>query len=78
MRGPNVRWKSINEVPDPKGALPSRRVTWNKLVRRTLEFYQHAFRWRTDLTGMAVFPASKEADYILAQTYNVDGGQWMS
>lgn len=31
-----------------------------------------------DLTGMAVFLASAEAEYILAQTYNVDGGQWMS
>ncbi|KEJ95735.1 NAD(P)-dependent dehydrogenase, short-chain alcohol dehydrogenase family [Pseudosulfitobacter pseudonitzschiae] len=31
-----------------------------------------------DLTGMAVFLASSDADYILAQTYNVDGGQWMS
>ena len=31
-----------------------------------------------DLVGMAVFLASKEADYIVAQTYNVDGGQWMS
>ena len=31
-----------------------------------------------DLTGMAIFLASKESDYILAQTYNVDGGQWMS
>jgi D-sorbitol dehydrogenase (acceptor) len=31
-----------------------------------------------DLTGMAVFLASGEADYIVAQTYNVDGGQWMS
>ncbi len=31
-----------------------------------------------DLTGMAVFLASKEADYIVAQTYNVDGGNWMS
>lgn len=31
-----------------------------------------------DLTGMAVFLASKEADYIVAQCYNVDGGQWMS
>jgi NAD(P)-dependent dehydrogenase (short-subunit alcohol dehydrogenase family) len=30
------------------------------------------------LTGMAVFLASKEAEYIVAQTYNVDGGQWMS
>jgi D-sorbitol dehydrogenase (acceptor) len=31
-----------------------------------------------DLTGMAVFLASSEADYIVAQTYNVDGGNWMS
>ncbi len=31
-----------------------------------------------DLTGMAVFLASNEADYIVAQTYNVDGGNWMS
>ncbi|MFM7444015.1 MAG: L-iditol 2-dehydrogenase [Tabrizicola sp.] len=31
-----------------------------------------------DLTGMAVFLASNDADYIVAQTYNVDGGNWMS
>ena len=31
-----------------------------------------------DLTGMAVFLASDAADYIVAQCYNVDGGQWMS
>lgn len=31
-----------------------------------------------DLTGMAVFLASDESDYILAQTYNVDGGNWMN
>ncbi len=31
-----------------------------------------------DLTGMAVFLASDAADYIVAQTYNVDGGQWMN
>ncbi|WP_341223990.1 L-iditol 2-dehydrogenase [Loktanella salsilacus] len=31
-----------------------------------------------DLTGMAVFLASSDADYIVSQTYNVDGGQWMS
>lgn len=31
-----------------------------------------------DLVGMAVFLASAEADYIVAQTYNVDGGNWMS
>lgn len=31
-----------------------------------------------DLTGMAIFLASGESDYIVAQTYNVDGGNWMS
>ncbi len=36
------------------------------------------FATPADLTGMAVFLASPEADYIVAQTYNVDGGQWMS
>jgi len=36
------------------------------------------FATPSDLTGMAVFLASSEADYIVSQTYNVDGGQWMS
>ena len=31
-----------------------------------------------DLCGMAVFLASADAEYIVAQCYNVDGGQWMS
>ncbi|WP_088342691.1 MULTISPECIES: L-iditol 2-dehydrogenase [Rhodomicrobium] len=31
-----------------------------------------------DLTGMAIFLASAESDYVVAQTYNVDGGNWMS
>ena len=31
-----------------------------------------------DLTGMAVFLASQESNYIVGQTYNVDGGNWMS
>ena len=31
-----------------------------------------------DLTGMAVFLASEDANYVVAQTYNVDGGNWMS
>ncbi|WP_128514626.1 L-iditol 2-dehydrogenase [Tabrizicola thermarum] len=31
-----------------------------------------------DMTGAAVFLASAEADYIVAQTLNVDGGNWMS
>ena len=31
-----------------------------------------------DLTGMAIFLATSEADYIVAQTFGVDGGNWMS
>ncbi|MGF1629332.1 MAG: L-iditol 2-dehydrogenase [Kiloniellaceae bacterium] len=31
-----------------------------------------------DLTGMAIFLASAESDYIVGQTYNVDGGNWLS
>jgi NAD(P)-dependent dehydrogenase (short-subunit alcohol dehydrogenase family) len=31
-----------------------------------------------DLAGAAVFLASKDAEYIVAQTLNVDGGNWMS
>ena len=31
-----------------------------------------------DLVGMAIFLATPEAEYIVAQTYNVDGGNWMS
>lgn len=36
------------------------------------------FATPNDLVGMAVFLASREADYIVGQTYNVDGGQWLS
>ena len=31
-----------------------------------------------DLVGMAMFLASQESNYIVSQTYNVDGGNWMS
>jgi D-sorbitol dehydrogenase (acceptor) len=31
-----------------------------------------------DLAGAAVFLASGDADYVVAQTLNVDGGNWMS
>jgi len=31
-----------------------------------------------DLTGMAIFLASDESAYVVAQTFNVDGGNWMS
>ena len=31
-----------------------------------------------DLTGMAIFLATPEADYICAQAFGVDGGNWMA
>jgi D-sorbitol dehydrogenase (acceptor) len=31
-----------------------------------------------DLAGAAVFLASEDADYVVAQTFNIDGGNWMS
>lgn len=31
-----------------------------------------------DLVGMAIFLAGAESDYVVAQTYNVDGGNWLS
>ena len=31
-----------------------------------------------DLTGMAIFLATPEADYIVAQCFGVDGGNWMA
>jgi NAD(P)-dependent dehydrogenase (short-subunit alcohol dehydrogenase family) len=31
-----------------------------------------------DYRGIAVFLASQDSDYIVAQTFNVDGGNWMS
>jgi NAD(P)-dependent dehydrogenase (short-subunit alcohol dehydrogenase family) len=31
-----------------------------------------------DITGAAVFLATSDSDYIVAQTFNVDGGNWMS
>ncbi len=31
-----------------------------------------------DLVGMAIFLASQESNYIVSQTYNVDGGNWMN
>lgn len=31
-----------------------------------------------DHVGCAVFLASADSDYVVAQTFNVDGGQWMS
>lgn len=47
-----------------------------RLVERALPIGRMA--GAGDLTGMAIFLASSEADYIVAQTYGVDGGNWMA
>ena len=31
-----------------------------------------------EIAGLAAFLASPDADYIVSQTYNIDGGNWMS
>ena len=31
-----------------------------------------------EIGGLATFLASEDADYIVAQTSNIDGGNWMS
>jgi D-sorbitol dehydrogenase (acceptor) len=31
-----------------------------------------------DMTGAALFLASADSDYVVAQTFNIDGGNWMS
>ncbi|WP_210526836.1 L-iditol 2-dehydrogenase [Rubellimicrobium arenae] len=31
-----------------------------------------------DLVGMAIFLASSDSDYVVSQTYGVDGGNWMA
>ncbi|MFK7870651.1 MAG: L-iditol 2-dehydrogenase [Roseobacter sp.] len=58
--------KYENKAPGQKKAEVARAVPYGRMG--TAE----------DLTGMAVFLASEEARYIVAQTYNVDGGQWMN
>ncbi len=47
-----------------------------KQVGRTVPFGRMGTA--QDLVGMAIFLATEEANYIVAQTYNVDGGNWMS
>ncbi|MEQ8652900.1 MAG: L-iditol 2-dehydrogenase [Kiloniellales bacterium] len=58
--------KYENKAPGEKKAEVGRAVPYGRMGRAE------------DLTGMAIFLATAEADYIVAQTYNVDGGQWMS
>ncbi len=49
------------------------------MKRRVGAAVPHGRMGRTeDLIGMAVFRASAESDDHVAQTYNIDDGNWMS
>ena len=50
-------------------------INFERAQKTALEIGADAYAIRLDV---AVFLASSEADYIVAQTYNVDGGNWMS
>jgi NAD(P)-dependent dehydrogenase (short-subunit alcohol dehydrogenase family) len=67
-------WRHVDEVfAELEGKEPGQK-------KAEVEATVPAGRFATpsDLTGMAIFLASSESDYILSQTYNVDGGQWMN
>jgi NAD(P)-dependent dehydrogenase (short-subunit alcohol dehydrogenase family) len=59
-----ARWE--NRPPGEKKRLVGEAVPYGRMGRAS------------DLTGMAIFLAGPESDYVVAQTYNVDGGNWMS
>ena len=59
-----ARWEGT--VPGQKKRDVGRAVPYGRMGRAE------------DLTGMAVFLATDEADYIVGQTYNVDGGNWLN
>ena len=64
---------SMRCLPNTRTASRARRSDWSARPCLTA-----AWERPTDLAGMAVFLASADSDYVVAQTYNVDGGNWMS
>ena len=74
------RLKRANHTPSIHG-----NKVWNSsflimdhLTRRKVSADEHMMDIGCGWGGMAIFLATDEARYIVAQTYNVDGGQWMS
>ena len=67
----------VKQTSQPGSPLENKAIGEKKLaVGSSVPFGRMAIP--SDLTGMAVFLATKEADYIVAQTFGVDGGNWMS
>ena len=70
----NEHWEHVDEMFAKYERLPLGEK--KRVVGASVPFGRMA---RPDeLAGMATFLASEDADYIVAQTYNVDGGNWMS
>ena len=59
----SVRGPAAGREEAPRRRRPSRSAAW---------------RSRRRSRGLAAFLASADADYIVAQTYNIDGGNWMA
>ncbi len=59
--------------PNMKAASPARRSAWWAKAVPSGRMGRPE-----DHVGCAIFLASAESDYVVAQTFNVDGGNWMS
>ncbi len=63
----------MRSSPNMKAAPWARRSDWSAKA-----FPYGRMGKPEDHVGCAIFLASPESDYVVAQTFNVDGGQWMS
>ncbi len=63
--------RAVRQVREP--ASSARRSSWSARPCRSAAWGRRP-TWRR----MAIFLATSDSDYIVAQTYNVDGGNWMS
>ena len=70
----NEHWDHVDSLfAQYEGLAPGEK---KRLVGASVPFGRMA---RPDeIGGLATFLASADADYIVAQTYNIDGGNWMS
>lgn len=69
-----VHWDGVDALfAKYEGRLPGEK---KKLVGEAVPFGRMGTA--DDLTGMAIFLATPEADYIVGQTFGVDGGNWLA
>jgi NAD(P)-dependent dehydrogenase (short-subunit alcohol dehydrogenase family) len=70
QRALGSRRRDVRQVREPKPGEKKRIVGASVLYGRMAR--------PDEIGGLATFLASEDADYIVAQTYNIDGGNWMS